>query len=108
MPANVDAFCTYPRCKCVVQTSTSQPEPVCPHGLMTRAQALVLVINVAERWGENAEDTRFSDRVDPRWTDAECVAFAEKEGEPVTVGEVKEVRDLWRAIVIARGVVDVA
>jgi hypothetical protein len=25
--------CTYPRCKCIVQTSTSQPEPTCPHGL---------------------------------------------------------------------------
>lgn len=24
------AKCTYPRCKCIVQTSTSQPEPVCP------------------------------------------------------------------------------
>jgi RNA polymerase sigma-70 factor (ECF subfamily) len=25
--------CTYPRCKCIVSTSTSQPMPVCPHGL---------------------------------------------------------------------------
>ena len=25
-------YCTYPRCKCVVSTSTSQPEPVCPLG----------------------------------------------------------------------------
>lgn len=24
--------CTYPNCKCIVQTSTSQPDPVCPHG----------------------------------------------------------------------------
>lgn len=27
------ANCTYPRCKCIVSTSTSQPEPVCPLGL---------------------------------------------------------------------------
>lgn len=26
-------YCTYPKCKCVVSTSTSQPEPVCPKGL---------------------------------------------------------------------------
>lgn len=26
-------FCTYPRCKCICSTSTSQPEPVCPLGL---------------------------------------------------------------------------
>ena len=25
--------CTYPACKCIVSTSTSQPEPVCPKGL---------------------------------------------------------------------------
>lgn len=25
--------CTYPRCKCIVSTSTSEPVPVCPHGL---------------------------------------------------------------------------
>ena len=25
--------CTYPRCKCTVHTSTSQPEPLCPKGL---------------------------------------------------------------------------
>jgi len=27
------AVCTYPRCKCIVSTSTSQPEPKCPKGL---------------------------------------------------------------------------
>jgi hypothetical protein len=26
-------FCSYPACKCVVQTSTSEPEPKCPKGL---------------------------------------------------------------------------
>jgi len=26
-------YCTYPRCKCIVNTSTTQPEPVCPLGL---------------------------------------------------------------------------
>lgn len=26
------SVCTYPRCKCIVSTSTSQPEPVCPNG----------------------------------------------------------------------------
>ena len=25
--------CTYPRCKCIVSTSTTNPEPVCPKGL---------------------------------------------------------------------------
>jgi hypothetical protein len=25
--------CSYPRCKCIVSTSTSQPEPECPKGL---------------------------------------------------------------------------
>jgi hypothetical protein len=25
--------CNYPRCKCIEQTSTSQPEPDCPRGL---------------------------------------------------------------------------
>lgn len=25
--------CIYPACRCVVSTSTSQPEPVCPYGL---------------------------------------------------------------------------
>lgn len=29
-PAEV---CTYPRCRCIVSTSTSQPEPDCPKGL---------------------------------------------------------------------------
>lgn len=27
--------CTYHNCKCIVQTSTSQPEPICPKGLST-------------------------------------------------------------------------
>ena len=27
----VDA-CNYPDCKCLVSTSTSEPEPLCPHG----------------------------------------------------------------------------
>lgn len=27
------AVCTYPRCKCIVSSSTSQPEPQCPLGL---------------------------------------------------------------------------
>jgi hypothetical protein len=26
-------YCTYPNCNCIVSTSTSQPEPVCPRGL---------------------------------------------------------------------------
>lgn len=25
--------CTYPNCKCIVSTSTSNPQPVCPKGL---------------------------------------------------------------------------
>lgn len=25
--------CSYPKCKCIVQTSTSQPKPSCPKGL---------------------------------------------------------------------------
>lgn len=25
--------CSYPNCSCIVSTSTSQPEPVCPKGL---------------------------------------------------------------------------
>lgn len=25
--------CQYPNCKCIVSTSTSQPEPICPKGL---------------------------------------------------------------------------
>lgn len=25
--------CTYPRCKCIVSTSTTNPEPTCPQGL---------------------------------------------------------------------------
>ena len=25
--------CTYPRCRCIVSTSTSEPEPACPKGL---------------------------------------------------------------------------
>lgn len=25
--------CTYPRCRCIVQTSTTSPEPTCPMGL---------------------------------------------------------------------------
>lgn len=25
--------CTYPNCKCIVGTSTTSPEPVCPKGL---------------------------------------------------------------------------
>jgi hypothetical protein len=29
--------CTYPQCKCVVQTSTSRPEPDCPRGLRIAA-----------------------------------------------------------------------
>lgn len=27
------AYCSYPDCKCIVSTSTSQPEPECPKGL---------------------------------------------------------------------------
>lgn len=26
--------CTYPRCRCIVLTSTSEPEPGCPKGLL--------------------------------------------------------------------------
>jgi hypothetical protein len=26
-------LCTYPACKCIVSTSTTQPKPVCPKGL---------------------------------------------------------------------------
>jgi len=26
-------WCTYPRCKCIVLTSTTQPVPTCPKGL---------------------------------------------------------------------------
>lgn len=25
--------CSYPQCKCIVRTSTTQPTPVCPRGL---------------------------------------------------------------------------
>jgi len=27
------SICTYPRCKCIVSTSTEQPEPDCPRNL---------------------------------------------------------------------------
>lgn len=29
----MDTTCTYPRCKCIVSTSTTSPEPTCPLGL---------------------------------------------------------------------------
>lgn len=29
----VEERCTYPRCKCIVSTSTTQPIPTCPRGL---------------------------------------------------------------------------
>lgn len=29
-------YCTYPKCKCIVSTSTTQPEPICPKGLNQR------------------------------------------------------------------------
>jgi hypothetical protein len=33
-PKNAEPVrCTYPRCRCVVSTSTSEPEPACPKGL---------------------------------------------------------------------------
>jgi len=35
--ARAAAACTYPRCKCIVQTSTSAPNPTCPQGLTAAA-----------------------------------------------------------------------
>lgn len=31
--ASVTQRCTYPACKCIVSTSTTAPEPMCPQGL---------------------------------------------------------------------------
>jgi hypothetical protein len=37
-PRGLPRSCSYPDCKCIVQTSTSQPVPVCPLGLLRQEE----------------------------------------------------------------------
>lgn len=62
--------------------------------IKTKAEALAHVLDIASRWGENAEEG-FKARVTAEHTDEECAALADDVSEP---DDVIEVRDLWLAI----------
>ena len=62
---------------------------------MTRDQALAHVIDVATRFGENAEEG-FAQRVRATDSDSQCAAIAEASGAELE--EVTLIRDLWRSV----------
>ena len=71
---------------------------------MTNEAALDIVIDFAARWGENFEE-QFTKRPDANTTDEECAAIAEasKFDDTEEDHEVRDIRDLWRAIELLRG-----
>ena len=68
---------------------------------MTREQALSIVLDVASRWGENAEE-QFSRRVDADDTDEQLEEIAHASSEvceyEYMMDAVHEMRDIWKAI----------
>lgn len=63
--------------------------------MMTEQEALRVLVDMAGRYGENAEEA-FSRRVTSSDTDDDCKAIAD--ASEVGAAEVIEIRDLWRAI----------
>jgi hypothetical protein len=64
---------------------------------MTRDRALAHVIDLATRFGENAEEG-FAQRVRATDSDSECARIADASGAELE--EVTLIRDLWRAVEI--------
>jgi hypothetical protein len=66
---------------------------------MTRSEALDIVIRIAARWGENAEE-RLPRRVRPTDTDEELAEMTNVGTEPddYSFDIAKDCRDLWKAI----------
>lgn len=62
---------------------------------MTEQEALAILLDIASRWGENAEEG-FARRVTVDDTDQKCQDNADLSG--AMLDEVTEVRDLWRAV----------
>ena len=63
---------------------------------MTHKEAMVIVLEIASSWGENAEEA-FPRRLQATDTDDDLVALAENEYE---LEEAKTIRNLWQAIVL--------
>jgi hypothetical protein len=61
---------------------------------VTKEEAIAIVVDIASRWGENAEED-FRVRITAEMTDEQCEA-ARTEWHDLE--DVTEVRDLWRAI----------
>jgi len=61
----------------------------------TRREAIALLMDIASRWGENAEED-FVRRIKPDDTDEECERIAIDGGNDVE--DVLEMRDLWRSV----------
>jgi hypothetical protein len=68
--------------------------------LMTFAEAVQVLVDMASRWGENAEEA-FPRRIEAEDNEAECARLAD--GDEDLLQDIGEVRDLWRAIEIVRG-----
>ena len=62
---------------------------------MTKEQAIAIVVDIASRWGENAEE-ELSRRVSKDDDDDACQRIADDSDEELS--EIYELRDLWRAI----------
>ena len=70
---------------------------------MTLTEALPILIDMAARYGENAEEA-FVRRPAPNMTDEECAELAEATDDDVS--DVIEIRDLWRAVEAAQAALD--
>jgi hypothetical protein len=69
-------------------------------------EALALVIDIAVRWAENAEEA-FASRVTPDASDEACQNITDYSQSSVELADVIEVRNLWRAVdVLAPPLID--
>jgi hypothetical protein len=63
---------------------------------MTPAEALDVVLAIAEQWAENAEE-HFNRGVEPDDSDEQLIEIA-----PDNLGLTRQVRDVWRALDVLR------
>ena len=70
---------------------------------MTKQRALEIVIALASRWGENAEES-FSRRIQASDTDEQLAEIVRRSyGKDSTLGLASDIRDLWRAVDVLNG-----
>jgi hypothetical protein len=65
---------------------------------MTTSEAIQVLVDLAGRWGENAEED-FSRRISANDTDEDCAKIAADSQHETE--DVLEVRDLWLAVEVA-------